>query len=80
MEELVSILEESLDKNIFAKLTLSKITDRTSELENIYIRRIDLKDGVYLSFTYHYKTSDVVKNYTIEDATSQLYQLLGKDA
>lgn len=79
MEEFVAALEQSIEKNKFAKLTLSKTISRSSNLENIYIRRIDLKDGIYLSFTYHYTTSDVVKNYTITEAIAQLYQLLGKE-
>jgi SAM-dependent methyltransferase len=79
VEEFLEALRESIVQNEFAKMTLSKCAPKSADLKNIYVRRIELKDGLYLSFTYHHSTKDIVKNYTLEEAIDILDQHLGKD-
>ena len=79
MEEFLEALRESITENEFAKITLSKCAPKSADLKNIYVRRVDLKDSLYLSFTYRYNTQDIVKNYTLEEAIDILDQHLGKD-
>lgn len=79
MEEFLEAFRESIEQNEFAKITLSKCAPKSADLKNIYVRKVDLKDDFYLSFTYRYSTQDIIKNYTLEEAVDVLDQHLGKD-
>lgn len=78
LETFNTALRKSLNKATFIKLTLSKCAPKSADLTHIYIRRIDLKGQVYLSFTYRYTTKDIVKNYLADAAIQELEQHLGK--
>ncbi len=69
-------LDNSLAKNNFVKITLSKPSKKSDGLRNIYIRLITIKNQQQLSFTYRYKTNDQVKNYSIDDTKTILKELL----
>jgi SAM-dependent methyltransferase len=69
-------IEDSLERNDFVKITLSKPISKKNELQNVYIRLIIIKDTPYFQFTYHYKTNDQVKNYTFEELKDILSELL----
>lgn len=60
-------LKVSLKNNALIKITLSK-PHKSSELQNIYAKVALIKNVPKLSFTYHYKTKDVVKNLSLEEA------------
>lgn len=60
-------LKVSLENNALIKITLSK-PYKSSELQNIYAKVALIKNVPKLSFTYHYKTKDVVKNLSLEEA------------
>ena len=79
MEEFIAVILERIEQIWFVKITLSKSSPKSTELRNIYVRRVDLKGVVHLSFTYHYNNKDIVKNYKLEDAIEQIHQYLGKD-
>ncbi|AFD06502.1 class I SAM-dependent methyltransferase [Solitalea canadensis] len=64
-------LRASLEKDSFSKLTLAKTIGNT-DLLNIYVKPVQLKQGLKLSLTYHYKTQDKVENLDIENAISVL--------
>ncbi|MBK9150310.1 MAG: SAM-dependent methyltransferase [Saprospiraceae bacterium] len=51
----------------FIKLTLSKPRQKNSELKNIYIRPVMLRNTLQFSCTYHYLRRDEVKNYSPEE-------------
>lgn len=76
LQELMSAVTASVNENKFVKLTLSKPKSKQSDLKNVYMKMILLKGSNWLSFTYKYITKDIVKNFTIEDATQQLTELL----
>lgn len=64
-------LRASLSNNTFSKLTLAKTIGNT-DLLNIYVKPVQLKQGLKLSITYHYKTQDKVENLAVEDAINLL--------
>lgn len=66
----------AIEKDIFVKVTLSKPSNKSDGLRNVYIRLIKIKDQQQLSFTYRYKTNDQVKNYSIEETKQKLEELL----
>lgn len=69
-------IEEFIKQDSFVKLTLSKPIRKSEDLENVYLREVELKKEKMLSFTYRFKTNDQVKNYTFEAAIKELEHLL----
>jgi SAM-dependent methyltransferase len=72
-------LQQSFEAGTFVKLTLSKPTDKSSELKNIYLRPVHIKDQLHYSFLYRYKTKDIVKNHLPDGTLAILDELLGQD-
>ncbi|RQO30926.1 SAM-dependent methyltransferase [Taibaiella sp. KBW10] len=65
--EFFSALDESIANNTFVKVSLGNYRGAEA-LKNIYIKIAVIKKKTMLSFTYRYKTRDIVKNYTLEEA------------
>ena len=55
-------IAQSVQNQTFIKLTLSKYVGNT-DLKNVYVRLVEIKKQLNLSFTYRYQTRDEVKNY-----------------
>ncbi|MEK7802515.1 MAG: SAM-dependent methyltransferase [Pseudomonadota bacterium] len=75
-------LDNSLADDSFVKLSLGDYKGGDAGLKNIYVRKILVKRDIKLSFTYHFKTRDIVKNYSIEESLvrieDELYEGFGK--
>jgi len=67
---------ESFADNSFIKLTLSKPSSKSSDLVNLFIRPIEIKDEMLLQVTHRYKTKDITKNLSIAETTNLLEALL----
>lgn len=63
----------------FQKITLSNYVGDTPELKNIYVRVVEIKRRPQLSFTYRYKTRDIVKNFSLEEGRASLLGLVQVD-
>jgi hypothetical protein len=72
-------LSNSLDSNSFIKLTLSKKKSKNSELNNVYVKVIALKNGMKLSFVYRYPTKDITRNFDFAEGINLIRELIGKD-
>lgn len=72
-------LQNSLADNTFVKLSLGNYKGKEENLKNIYVKRIIIKGEEKLSFTYRYKTRDIVKNYTIEEGISKVQDFIQQD-
>lgn len=74
--ELVDALADAVAAGGLVKLTLRQPTATAGDLKSVDIRPILVKRVLKLSFTYHHRTRDVVKNYSPTEAlllvTSQL--------
>lgn len=68
METFIDILTASLADSSFVKLSLEGYHGAEPELKSLHIRRILVKREEKLSFTYRYKTRDIVKNYVAAEA------------
>jgi hypothetical protein len=75
LNELIGIIKNNIEKGAFIKMTLSKPDHKNSLLLNVYVRLILVKNIPQLSFTYHYKTKDEVKNYSPELSSAELESL-----
>jgi hypothetical protein len=76
-KEFLDLFQEMNSQGNFIKLTLSKVFKAQEDLKNIYIVPVEIKAEQMLSFTYRSKTQDQVKNYSLEQATALLSDLLG---
>jgi protein-L-isoaspartate O-methyltransferase len=69
-------LTDSWQANTFVKLSLGNYQGKLPSLKNLYGKRLNLKTGTRLSFTYRYITRDETKNYTFEEAITLIQSLL----
>ena len=67
-ERFVEKLTQSLQNQLFIKITLSKAKG-DGDLKNIYGRLIEIKKQARLSLTFRYKTRDEVKNYDFTEGS-----------
>jgi SAM-dependent methyltransferase len=63
MNDFIQSLQSSLKNGSFVKLSLSGYTGGEPDLKKIVVRPAIIKREEKLSFTYSYKTRDIVKNY-----------------
>jgi hypothetical protein len=73
---LFNTLQDSLTKNEFVKLTLSKPLRKSEGLLNVYMR-LFLVDGKQIfQFKYRYKTQELYKQFTFVEALVEIEKLL----
>lgn len=78
-EEFVSSIQQSLTNKTFVKLSLGNYKGSEENLKNIYTKRILIKNEEKLSFTYRYKTRDIVKNYSVQEGLSKVHDFLNRE-
>jgi SAM-dependent methyltransferase len=61
-------LKNSLNNDSFVKLNLGNYKGLEEGLKAIYVKNVVIKQQPKLSFTYRYKTKDIVKNYPFDEA------------
>jgi len=77
--EFILSLKTSLADNTFVKLSLGNYKGKEENLKNIYTKRIAIKGEEKLSFTYRYKTRDIVKNHPIEEGIQKIHDFLNQE-
>src|SRR3990170_518854 len=78
-KEFLEIFKDSLEQNTFVKLTLGKYRGSEAGLENVYAEPVKIGDEIMLMFRFKYKTKDIFKNHSFEDALSNVEMHLGKE-
>ena len=76
MEKFFEKLDSALKNNSFVKMTLSKPVAKNSELRNVYVKPILLKDNKMCQFTYRYERRDETKNFTSAQTIEQVRNLV----
>ncbi len=71
-DDFIEGFKNALQDQSFIKLTLSHYTGEEADLKSIQVRKILIKREEKLSFTYRYKTRDIVKNYGAEEAVARI--------
>lgn len=69
-------IHKSLSDNTFVKISLENYKGPDESLKNIYIKKILIKNEEKLSFTFRFKTRDIVKNYSSEEGVVKIRQSL----
>ena len=72
IENFLEKVETGIDSGHFVKLTLSKPSIKSQELQNVYFRLIELKNVQKLSATYRNQTNDQVKNFEIKEGLEEI--------
>lgn len=72
--EFITHFEASIADDSFVKLSLDQYKGSEAGLKSIHVRRIIIKREEKLSFTYRYKTRDIVKNYAKVDAVLNIHE------
>jgi SAM-dependent methyltransferase len=70
--QFIKALEQSIDEQTFVALSLGNYKGTDEQLKNIRIKKILIKNQERLSFTYRYKTRDIVKNYDRQESLTQV--------
>lgn len=77
--DFLKAFKDSLTNGTFVKASLGHYRGEVSDLKNISIRKTVIKNAEKLSFTYKYKSRDIVKNYDFDEALSLVEENLQKD-
>lgn len=72
-------LTESISSNIFVKISMGNYHGNERELKQIHVRKVKVKRMDKLSFTYRYKTRDIIKNLHIEDGVTLISHFISND-
>lgn len=79
IENFISELELSLNNQTFVKMSLGNYQGKEEDLKAVFIKIITIKNVSKFSFTCRYKTKDIVKNYSFEDAITLITSLANKN-
>jgi len=66
-----------IENKSLIKLSLGNYKGAETSLKNIYIKPVEIKQELMLSFVYRHQTKDITKNYSIEDAIGEIKGLVG---
>ncbi|MCV9387530.1 class I SAM-dependent methyltransferase [Reichenbachiella ulvae] len=69
-------IKESLQGGTFVKLTLSKPFQKSSSLQNLYVRPIEIKNETVLNFLFRHLTQDETKNFDFEEGLKEVAKYL----
>ncbi|MCO5256029.1 MAG: SAM-dependent methyltransferase [Lentimicrobium sp.] len=73
---LLSLLNESYGNSTLIKLTLSNKRLKASDLNNVFIRPVVIREQAVLQFIYRYATRDITSNYPAGEAAGEIEELL----
>lgn len=79
LQQFKNQLAESLLSKTFVKVSLGNYQGGERELKQIHIRPVRIKRNDMLSFTYRYKTRDIVKNFSVEEGISLVSDHIDSD-
>lgn len=76
IEQFISVLEKSLSLQQFVKISLGNYKGSEDGLKQLLIRTVLIKREPKLAFTFRYKTRDIVKNFSEEEAVKLISEYL----
>lgn len=77
LRQFLEALEQAFKTDALQKLTLSKsVASTAGDLSNVFVRPVQIGKGSMLQFLYRYTTRDETRNYSLEEARTQLSSLL----
>jgi len=77
--EFTGLLEGHIAAGTFIKLSMSNKRAQASDLNNVYVKPVIIREQLMLSFVYRHKTRDITKNYDIPEAVNEIGKLLSEN-
>ena len=74
-DDFIIAIEEGIQQRDLQKLTFSNYRGSIPELENVYVKLVEIKRELMLSFVYRYKTKDITKNFALSDYLAEFLRL-----
>lgn len=75
-QQFLEVFQQAFETDHFDRLILSQYKGELEQLEKMTFRVISLNEQKVLSCVYRYKTQDVTKNYPLNEALTQVTELL----
>jgi len=75
--EIYNAISNAVERNILAKITLSKPVNGGQELRNVFIRPVSIRGKLNYSILCRYKTRDETFNYSPGELINQVKQFFG---
>jgi hypothetical protein len=72
-----SNLQDALAGGTLRKLTLGKLRDELAGQEHVYVRPVEVRGELHLSFVHRYPDHDTTKNFSPADALARIRAWLG---
>lgn len=79
IEDFTELFNQSVVDRTFIKLSLSNKRNSNSDLNNIYVKPVLIKEQLMLSFIYRHKTKDITRNFELSQATEEIGKLIETD-
>jgi SAM-dependent methyltransferase len=77
VDRFFALLDDSLADDAFVKVILARHHGSEPQLNQVLVRRLDVRGVPQLSFTYRYQTRDVTKNLPVAEGVRTIRELLG---
>ncbi|MCF0058707.1 SAM-dependent methyltransferase [Dyadobacter sp. CY356] len=78
VKEFIQAVSQAITDQTFISLSLGNYKGQEENLKNLYVKRILIKKEEKLSFTYRYKTRDIVKNFSKDEAIIHIEKFLNE--
>ncbi len=75
-KEFITAFKESVDKDNFVRLTLSRNVDKTSSLRKAIIKIVVIKKKLHFCIVHRHATNDITKNFGITDGFNIIDDLM----
>ncbi len=78
IQELIEYIKISIKINNFIKIKINTLTKKNTDIKEILIRLVNIKNIKKLQFIYSYKTKDITKNFLITEWLENIKTILEK--
>jgi SAM-dependent methyltransferase len=68
-------IKTNASNNALLKITLGSKKEKASDLKNVFVKPVQIKNEFMLSFVYRHNTNDITKNYSIADSITEIKNL-----
>jgi tRNA A58 N-methylase Trm61 len=72
---LKDIAEKATNKTLL-KITLGNKRNKTTDVKNVFVKPVIIKENLMLSFVYRLPTQDITKNFSVQDGIQTINNLL----
>ena len=79
IDDFLASIQSSWHDGTFVKITCGDRREKKSDLRLVFAKKVQIKSGEKMSFTYRYERRDEVKNYSIEEAVGIIRAFLEQD-